>query len=88
MSELARLILPWGGEITVKFVRLDKGVILEPVSGNINRVHHHAYVEGDGTMNILIRDREKQNEVAYVYRERSRKWEERPLTDAEKKWRW
>ncbi|MFB2896647.1 hypothetical protein ACE1CI_27360 [Aerosakkonemataceae cyanobacterium BLCC-F50] len=58
---------------------------MELVSGNANRVHHHAFEDKYGNWNILIRDSNNQNIAAYVLNKRYGGWTERQLTDAEKR---
>lgn len=92
MSEIVRFRLPDGNQITVKLMdlgrdldRRDGGVTIEPVSDNANSVHYHSFEDRDENWNILIRDQNNQNIVAYVLNKRNGSWTERSLTDAEKR---
>ncbi len=92
MSEIVRIRLPNGNLITVKLIdfdrdldRRDGGVTIEPVSDNANSVHHHSFEDREGNWNLLIRDQNNQNIVAYVLNKRNGSWTERALTDAEKR---
>lgn len=79
-STSARLTLPTGDEITVKLVDHGSRIIVEPVSGNPNKIHHHFYQEY-GEYHLLIRDREGFNIAAFVLSNGN--WRERSLTNAE-----
>lgn len=87
MAEIVQFRLPDGNVVTVKLIDLGRGgVTIEPVSGNVSSVHHHAF-EKNGNWNILIRDRNDQNIKAYVLNKSNGSWSERSLTDAEKRQR-
>ena len=91
MPEIVRFRLPDGNLITVKLMDLrrdldrDGGVTIEPVSDNANSVHYHSFEDRDENWNILIRDQNNQNIVAYVLNKRNGSWTERSLTDVEKR---
>ena len=78
--------MPEGDTITVILVDLgDKGVIMEPVSANPNKVHHHAFEDSSRNWNLLIRDQYNRNIAAYVLDKKTGGWSRRPLTDAERR---
>ena len=80
-SENVRYTMPDGNIITVKLI--NGGSTIEPVSDNINNIHHHAFVDrSTGEKNILIRDREGFNQAAYVMQDDG-EWKERPLNSKE-----
>ncbi|GJD22674.1 hypothetical protein RIVM261_076300 [Rivularia sp. IAM M-261] len=84
-TEIVRLPLPSGDEITVKLVFNGSGVLVEPVSGNINNIHHHYYQDSQtGESTWLVRDREGYNEKAYVFKNGN--WQERTLTSRERQY--
>ncbi|MDB9373264.1 hypothetical protein [Nodularia sphaerocarpa] len=85
-SEIVRLPLPSGDEVTVNLViNSDGSFIVKPVSGNINNIHHHYYKDSQtGESTWLVRDREGYNEKAYVFRNGG--WRERTLTSQEKRY--
>ncbi|MBD2773957.1 hypothetical protein [Iningainema tapete] len=56
-SETVQFEMPSSDVITIKLVEHGSGgVTMEPVSGNPNSIHHHAFEDRNENWNILIRD--------------------------------
>ncbi|HBE20788.1 MAG TPA: hypothetical protein DEG17_00965 [Cyanobacteria bacterium UBA11149] len=76
--------MPTGDQISVKISEGKEGLYITPLSGNSKNVHHHV-LDKNGTIEILIRDENDQNEAAFVLNKSDGSWKQRPLTNAEKR---
>jgi hypothetical protein len=76
--------MPTGDQISIKISEGKEGVYITPLSGNPKHVHHHV-LKKNGNVEILIRDNNDQNIAAYVLNKSDGSWNQRPLTDKEKR---